>query len=87
MIQMQLVDTVHQSEIGVGYRSWSRIDTATANPQNFSLLGEEECMSMVNHRFALSNPALVCAPSKKYFQGEFTNFGVQRFHISGRFIE
>jgi hypothetical protein len=29
----------------------------------------------------------VCAPSKKYFQGEFTNFGVQSFHISGRFIE
>ena len=64
---MQLFDLVHQSEIGVGYRSWSIIDTATANPQNFSLLGEREFMSTVNHRFTLSNPALVSVPSKKSF--------------------
>jgi hypothetical protein len=50
------------------------------------MLGDEECTSTVNHRFARSNPALMCAPSENYFQGEFTNSSVQRFHINGRFI-
>jgi len=62
------------------------IDTATANPHSFGLLGNGQLMVTVNHRFTLSNPDLVSAPSKKSFPGEFTNFGVQRFNINRRFI-
>ena len=34
-------------------------------PQNLGLLGDRQIVLTVDHRFALSNPALVSAPSKK----------------------
>jgi hypothetical protein len=39
--------------------------TATANIQSRRLLGDGQIVLTVDHRFALSNPALVSAPSKK----------------------
>src|SRR6202012_2338150 len=53
----------------VGGRHWSRqiINAAAADLQNFRLLGDRQIMFTVDHRFALSNPALVSAPSKKSF--------------------
>jgi hypothetical protein len=52
---------------------------APADPQNLSLLGDRQIVLTVDHRFALSNPALVSAPSKKSFSS--ADLGVQRLHI------
>ena len=41
------------------------IHTATANAQDFRLPDDRQVVFTVDHRFALSNPALVSAPSKK----------------------
>jgi hypothetical protein len=38
----------------------------------------------VNHRFALSNPALLSALSKKSVSSQFSDLGVQRLHIHDR---
>jgi hypothetical protein len=64
-LQVQPIQMPHDGEIGG--RHWSRqiINAAAADLQNFGLLGDRQIMFTVNHRFALSNPALVSAPSKK----------------------
>jgi hypothetical protein len=64
---MQPVETPHDREIGVRHRARQVIDAAPADPQNLSLLGDRQIVLTVDHRFALSNPALVSAPSKKSF--------------------
>ena len=43
------------------------VDAAAADAQNLSLLADRQIVRAVDHRFALSNPALVSAPSKKSF--------------------
>src|SRR6266487_3113403 len=43
------------------------LDAAAADLQNLCLLGDRQIVLTVDHRFALSNPALVSAPSKKSF--------------------
>jgi hypothetical protein len=43
------------------------IDRAPADAQNLLLAGNRKIVSFVDHRFALSKPALVSAPSKKSF--------------------
>jgi hypothetical protein len=40
---------------------------ATADIQNRRLLGDGQIVLTVDHRFALSNPALVSAPSKNRY--------------------
>src|SRR5213075_3514329 len=64
---MQLVEPPHQREVGCRHRSRQIVDTAPADAQNFRLLGDRQFVVTVDHRFALSNPALVSAPSKKSF--------------------
>jgi hypothetical protein len=54
---------IARSASGTGARQV--IDAAPADPQNFSLPGDRQIVLTVDHRFALSNPALVSAPSKK----------------------
>jgi hypothetical protein len=66
-LQMQPVQTPHDREIGVRHRARQIIDAAAADLQNFRLPGDREIVLTVDHRFALSNPALVSAPSKKSF--------------------
>src|ERR1700688_2721551 len=66
-LQMQLVETTHHFQIGVRHRTWQIVNAATADVQNFRLFGDRQIVLTVNHRFALSNPALVSAPSKKSF--------------------
>lgn len=62
---MQPVEPSHDRE--VGGRHWTRqiIDTATADLQNFRLFRDRQVVLTVDHRFALSRPALLSAPSKK----------------------
>src|SRR5258708_29053919 len=66
-LQMQPVETPHDRNIGVRHRARQVVDTATADAQNLRLLGDRQIVLTVDHRFALSNPALVSAPSKKSF--------------------
>src|SRR5258705_7819723 len=64
---MQPVETSHRLQVGRRHRTWQVVDTATADAQNVRLLGDRQIVLAVDHRFALSNPALVSAPSKKSF--------------------
>ena len=64
---MQPVETPHDREVGVRHRPRQVVDTAAADVQNLRLPGDRQIVLTVDHRFALSNPALVSAPSKKSF--------------------
>src|SRR4030081_2549537 len=64
---MQLVEPPHQRKVASRHRSRQIVNAATADAQNFRLLGDRQIVVTVDHRFALSNPALVSAPSKKSF--------------------
>ena len=64
-LQMQSVQTPHDRKIGSRHRPRQVINAATADVQNLRLLGNRQIVFTVDHRFALSNPALVSAPSKK----------------------
>src|SRR5450432_4853376 len=57
----------HDREVGGRHRSRQIVDAAPADAQNFRLPGDRQIVPTVDHRFALSNPALVSAPSKKSF--------------------
>lgn len=64
-LQMQLIQAPHDGEIGGRYWTRQVIDAAAADLQNLRLLCDRQFVLTVDHRFALSNPALVSAPSKK----------------------
>ena len=64
---MQPVDPPHDREIGFRNRARQVIDAATTDVQGLRLLGDRQIVLTVDHRFALSNPALLSAPSKKSF--------------------
>src|SRR4051812_25613221 len=66
-LQMQPVETVHDREVGRRYRTRQIVEAAAADAQNLGLLADRQIVLTVDHRFALSNPALVSAPSKKSF--------------------
>src|SRR5262249_30964604 len=66
-LQMQLVDLPHQCEVGVRHRPRQVVDAAAADVQSFRLRSDRQIVLTVDHRFALSNPALLSAPSKKSF--------------------
>src|SRR3954470_6842779 len=51
--------------IGRRHRSGQVVDAATADPKRLGLLGDRQIMGAVDHRFALSRPALLSAPDKK----------------------
>src|SRR5471032_2806564 len=66
-LQMQLVEPPHQRKVRGRHRAWQVVDAATADVQRLGLLGDRQIVLAVDHRFALSKPALVSAPSKKSF--------------------
>src|SRR5471032_3554204 len=67
ILQVQPIETLHDRQIGGRYRARLIINAAAADLQNFRLPGDRQIVLTVDHRFALSNPALVSAPSKKSF--------------------
>src|SRR3977135_597871 len=67
ILQVQPIQMPHDREVGGRHRARQIINAAAADLQNFRLIGYRQIMSTVDHRFALSNPALVSAPSKKSF--------------------
>ena len=64
---MQPVDLAHEFEISRRHRARQVIHRAACDAGGFGLLRDAQRMITVDHRFALSNPALVSAPSKKSF--------------------
>ena len=62
---MQPVEPPHDHEVALRHRTRQLVDTAAADAQNLRLLRDRQIVLTVDHRFALSNPALVSAPSKK----------------------
>src|SRR6266446_5259626 len=66
-LQVQPIETPHDREIGFRHQPWQVVDAATADVQNLCLLGDRQIVCTVDHRLALSNPALLSAPSKKSF--------------------
>jgi hypothetical protein len=76
---MQPFETPHDYEVGFGTGR-----AATADAQNFGLLGDQQIVRAVDHRFALSNPALLSAPSKKSFSsGSSPIFACSDFTSTG----
>src|SRR4051794_32427651 len=66
-LKMQLIHPAHDGQIGRGNRSGQIVDPAAADPERFGLLGDRQILGAVDHRFALSRPALLSAPDKKSF--------------------
>src|SRR4051794_1392720 len=64
-VEMQLVHPAHDGEIGRRHGSRQVIDTASANVQSLRLAGDGQVVRPVDHRLALSSPALPSAPAKK----------------------
>jgi hypothetical protein len=61
----ELVHSTHDGEIDGRYWSGQVIDAATADPERPCLLRDRQIVLAVDHRFALSRPALPSAPDKK----------------------
>src|SRR6266849_11188243 len=64
---MQPVETPHDCEVSLRHRPRQVVDAAAADAKNLGLPNDRQIVPAVDHRFALSNPALVSAPSKKSF--------------------
>src|SRR5450756_884638 len=62
---MQPVETPHDREVGFRHRARQIVDAATADVQSFRLFRDCQVVLTVDHRLALSKPALPSAPSKK----------------------
>src|SRR5207237_484449 len=66
-LQMQPVEAPHDRKVGFRHRPRQVIDATPANVQRLCLSGDRQIVRAVDHRFALSRPALLSAPSKKSF--------------------
>jgi len=64
-IEIKRVDTLHQRQVRIADEAWHVVHAATAQPQRGGLLRDRECVGLIDHRVALSHPALVRAGSKK----------------------
>ena len=67
VVQMQLVDPPHHRQIGRRHRPRQVVDAAPAELQDLRLPRQRQLVRAVDHRFALSMPALLSAPAKKSF--------------------
>ena len=62
---MQLVNPPHEREVGCRHRPGQVIDARPTDGQRRRLLRDRQIVRTVDHRFALSKPALQSAPAKK----------------------
>ena len=67
ILEMQLIHTPHDGKIGVRDGPRLVIDAAPADTQQLRLPRDRQIIGTIDHRFALSKPALPSAPSKKSF--------------------
>jgi hypothetical protein len=68
-LKMQFVHPAHDRQVGRGRGPLPVVDAATADPERLGLLGDGQRVRAVDHRFALSRPALLSAPDKKLVPG------------------
>ena len=66
-LQVQFVHLAHQSQLGFVYAMGQVVRAISADAKKPSLCADRQVAVSVNHRFALSKPALVSAHSKKLF--------------------
>src|SRR5260370_30692145 len=64
---MQFINAAHQREVLGRHRPRLVVDAAAANVQSLGLTDDGKGVGAVDHRFTLSMPALMSAPSKKSF--------------------
>jgi hypothetical protein len=76
-LQVQPIQMPHDREVGGRHRARQIINAAAADLQNFRLLGDRQIVLALDHRFALSNPALVSAPSKKLVSALLAPCGIE----------
>ena len=67
VLKVQLVNAAHQRQVVDVKRFWPIIDTAATDANQLGLPFDRKSMFAVDYRFALSNPTLVSALSKKSF--------------------
>src|SRR3954447_6100525 len=67
MLEVQLVNPSHDRKLGRRHRPRLVIHAAAAQPQQLRLPHQRQRVPAVDHRFALSSPALPSAPDKKSF--------------------
>ena len=65
ILEMQLVNPPHQHQLCRRYRHRLVVRRRARHAEQLALPDDRQRMSSVDHRFALSKPALVSAPSKK----------------------
>jgi len=64
---MQLVNAAYERQIGETQRSGLLVRAIATYPDQFGLTHDRYFVFAVDHRFALSNPTLLSALSKKSF--------------------
>src|SRR5215218_2471335 len=67
MLEVQLVNPPHDRKLRGRHRPRLVVHAAAAQPQQLRLPHQRQRVSAVDHRFALSCPALPSAPDKKSF--------------------
>src|ERR671926_1405366 len=67
MLEVQLVNPPHDCKLSFRHRSWLVVHAAAAQTQQLRLAQQWQCVPAVDHRLALSRPALPSAPDKKSF--------------------
>src|SRR5271167_668491 len=67
IVHMQRVDPAHDRQFGCRNGSSLIVEIAPAEPEQVRLPGQRQFVFAVDHRFALSRPALLSAPDKKSF--------------------
>jgi hypothetical protein len=83
-IQMQLVHPAHQREISGRGCPWQVINAAPADVEHLGLSGDWQIMRAVNHRFALSKPAL---PGQKIvLQRQLSDLSMQHRQVRRRHL-
>ena len=79
-LHVQPVDLLHEIEIGRRHRARKVVNRAARDADSLGLLGDAQRMISVDHRLALSNPALVSAPSKKLLPALVAPCGIETGH-------
>src|SRR5690242_14747215 len=67
MLEVQLVNPPHDHKLGRRHRLRLVVHAAAAQPQQLRLPHQRQLVSAVDHRFAISSPALPSAADKKSF--------------------
>src|SRR5512135_310883 len=66
-LQVEHVDALHQPLVGLRDSAWHVVHVASTDAHQLGLPPDRQRVVAVDHRFALSMPALLSAPAKKSF--------------------